>query len=69
MLVQGMRYAIGLSGVRGAFVCERVAQKHLESARGSSAAPGPVTERTQRQITEHVLTNGFRREIQHLANV
>jgi hypothetical protein len=33
-----------LSGVRVAFVCENIAKKILESARGASAASAPITE-------------------------
>src|SRR6266487_1551216 len=69
MLVQGMRYAIGLSGVRVAFVCESGTKKNLEFARRASAASAPITERTYRHVAEHLLANGFRREIQHLADV
>ena len=58
-----------LSGGRGAFVCENIAEKNLKSSRGASAASAPITERTYRQVAEHLLANGFRREIQHLANV
>jgi hypothetical protein len=65
------RHALGdrFNGVRGAFVCENIANKNLKSSRGASAASAPITERTYRQVAEHVLTNGFRREIQQLANV
>jgi hypothetical protein len=69
MLVQGMCYAIGLSGVRVAFVCESGTKKNLKSPRRASAASAPITERTYRQVAEYLLANGFRREIQHLANV
>ena len=58
-----------LSGVRGAFVGENVAKKDLKFARGASAASCPITEGVQRQVAEHLLTNGFRREIQRLADV
>jgi hypothetical protein len=66
------RHALGdrFSGVRGRpFVYENIAKKNLKSARGASAASAPITERTYRQVAEHLLANGFRREIQHLANV
>ena len=69
MLVQDMRLRDRLSGVRGAFVRENVAKKDLKFARGASAASCPITESAQRQVTEHLLTNGSRREIQRLANV
>jgi hypothetical protein len=67
----GSRHTLGdrLSDVGGAFVREDVAKKVLKSAPRASAAPAPITESAQRQVTEHLLTNGFRREIQHLANV
>ena len=58
-----------LSGVRGGFVCENIAKRNLKSARGASAASVPIAECSERQITEHVLTNGFRREVEQLANV
>jgi hypothetical protein len=43
----GARHTLGdrLSGVRVAFVCENIAKKNLESARGASAASAPITER------------------------
>ena len=69
MGVQDMRLRDRLSGVRGAFVRENVAKKNLKSPRGAFAAAAPITERAQRQVTEHLLTDGFRREIQRLANV
>ena len=69
MLVQGIALRDGLSGVRIAFVCESGTKKNLEFARDASAASAPITERTYRQVAEHLLTNGFRREIQRLANV
>src|SRR5437016_13982113 len=69
MLVQGMRYAIELSGVRVAFVCESGTKKNLEFARRASAASAPITERAYRHVGEHLLANGFRNQIQHLANV
>ena len=69
MLVQGMRCAVGLNGDRVAFVCEGGTKKNLEFARRASAASVPIAERTYRQVAEHLLANGFRREIQHLANV
>jgi hypothetical protein len=58
-----------LSSARGAFVREDVAKKGLESPRGASTASDQITERAQRQVTEHVLTNSFRRQIQCLADV
>jgi hypothetical protein len=66
------RHALGdrFNGVRGRpFVYENIAKKNLKSARGASAASDQITERAQRQVPEHLLANGFRREIQHLANV
>ena len=64
-----MRLRDRLSSVRGAFVRENVAKKDLRFACGASAAAAPITERAQRQVTEHLLTNDFRCEIQRLANV
>ena len=58
-----------LSGVRGAFVCENIAEKDLKSARGASAASAPITQRAYRHVGEHLLANGFRNQIQQLANV
>jgi hypothetical protein len=69
MLVQGNALHDRLSGVRGAFVREGVAKKDLKFACGASAASAPITESAQRQVTEHLFTNGSRREIQRLANV
>ena len=65
------RYALRdrLSGGRVAFVCESGVKKNLEFARRASAASAPITECAYRQVAEHLLANGFRREIQHLANV
>src|SRR5437667_1023181 len=67
----GARHTLGdrLSGVRRAFVRENIAKKNLESARDASATSCPITECAQRQVTEHLLTSRFRRELQHLANV
>src|SRR6266478_7987062 len=66
-----VRHTLGgrLSGVRGAFVCENIAKKNLKSSRGASAASAPITERAYRQVAEHLLANGFRRQIQCLADV
>src|SRR3954467_13696716 len=64
-----MRLRDRFSSVRGAFVCEGVVKKHLKFACGASAAAAPISESAQRQVTQHLLTNRFRREIQHLANV
>src|SRR5262249_41213845 len=58
-----------LSGVRVAFFFENGTKKNLEFARRASAASAPITERTYRQVAEHLLPNGFRCEIQRLANV
>ncbi len=64
-----MRLRDRLSGVRGAFVRESAGKKDLKFARGASAASCPITENAQRQVTQHLFTNDFRREIQRLANV
>src|SRR5206468_6287127 len=58
-----------LRGVRVAFVCESGTKKNLEFARGASAASAPITERAEREVAEHLLANGFRRQIQRLADV
>lgn len=69
MLVQDMRLRDRLYCGRGAFVCENIAKQNLKSSRGASAASVPITECTYRQVAEHLLANGFRREIQQLADV
>ena len=67
--MRGMRLRDRLSGVRGALIRENVAKRDLKLASGASAASCPVTESAQRQVTEHLFTNGSRREIQCFANV
>src|SRR6478672_10966089 len=64
-----MRLHNRLSGVRGAFVRENVAKKDLKFARGASAPSDPITQRAYRHVDEDLLANGFRNQIQHLANV
>ena len=59
----------GLSGVRVAFVCESGTKKNLEFARRASAASAPITQHAYRHVGEHLLANGFRNQIQQLANV
>jgi hypothetical protein len=69
MLLKGVREASGIDDVCALVPYESVGEKNLKLACGASAASGPVTGRTQRLITEHLLAGGFRRETQHLANI
>jgi len=69
MLVQGMRYMTGSAAFAERSVVENTAKKNLKSPRGAAAASCPITEPLLTTVAEHLLANGFRREIQRLANV
>ncbi len=52
-----------------AFVCENATAKILERAHGACVTPAQITEKTERSVVQKILTQNFRRQLQHLANV